>query len=587
MRLNYLDVLKAFAIISVVLYHAGLLPYGYLGVDLFLVIAGYLTTIGLKKKILSTNVTFLSGYFRFEVSRVVRLLPPLLIAGIVCMLVGFFAMLPDDYENLSQSIVATNVFGNNILAAITTKNYWDVVNEYKPLMHTWYVGVVMQFYLVYPILFYLARLDKRNPKNTLMTMIATLAVVSIFVYFGTTNTAERFYYLPARFFEFAVGGIVALLYNPEKNSPFGRVFLYICYALLALLITVNMEIMPAMIRLVAVVALSVVLICSQDLLENRVTGNSVLARIGAASYSIFIWHQIVLAFCRYLWTDEFTPVVYLVLVVSTVLLSWVSYRFVERGITLALNSNKGKVWLYTLIITIFIALTSFAGYVYINAGVVRDVPELYISKNNVQRGMHKAYNDKIYKLDKPFESNKRHWLVIGNSFGRDFANVILESPVADSVEVSYIFIDNYKKSNYAERFASADRIFLSSLGTSEESVNELELVCKTNGFNTGNLVIVGTKNFGTSNGRFYRKRNAPDYFKQRTDMEEGYEERNDRMKSIYGDRYLDLIGLVIDENHTMPVFTPDHKFVSQDCRHFSMGGAKWFAILIDWDKYLH
>lgn len=62
-------------------------------------------------------------------------------------------MLPDDLENLAESVVATNVFANNILQAITTKNYWDVVNEYKPLMHTWSLGVEEQYYFLYPWLF--------------------------------------------------------------------------------------------------------------------------------------------------------------------------------------------------------------------------------------------------------------------------------------------------------------------------------------------------------------------------------------------------------------------------------------------------
>ena len=128
-------------------------------------------------------------------------------------------------------------------------------------------------------------------------------------------------------------------------------------------------------------------------------------------------------------------------------------------------------------------------------------------------------------------------------------------------------------------------VFLSSLGTDEKSIQEMELVCKTYGFNTDNLVIVGTKNFGESNGQFYVKRNSPDYFNLRTEMEPGYFERNERLRTMYGDRYLDLIGLVIDDNHTMPVFTPDHHFVSQDCRHFSKGGAIWFSQLIDWNKY--
>lgn len=125
LRLSYLDVLKAIAIIAVVLYHIGLLPYGYLGVDVFLVIAGFLVTRSIQK---------LSGsdgkwYFKFLVDRISRLFPVLLVAGFVAMAIGWFAMLPDDYENLGESVVATNLFANNILSAITTGDYWNIANE--------------------------------------------------------------------------------------------------------------------------------------------------------------------------------------------------------------------------------------------------------------------------------------------------------------------------------------------------------------------------------------------------------------------------------------------------------------------------
>lgn len=601
MRIKYIDVLKSFAIIAVVLYHAGLMTYGYLGVDLFLVFVGYLTTRSLLKKmyldsslggtytdVRSKNKIGEIGwreYFEFEISRTIRLLPPLLVAGMVCMFLGYWFMLPDDYENLSQSVIATNFFGNNILAAITTKNYWDVVNDYKPLMHTWYVGVVMQFYIVYPILFYFAKLDKKNSKRTLRVMVGALAMVSLLTYFGTTETASRFYFLPSRFFEFGVGSIFAFIYKPQKDKPFGKWFVYACYVLLLLLMTVNAEVIPDLVRLVAVVALSCVLLCSQEVLENKVTGNNTLAKIGAASYSIFIWHQILLAFCRYTWTSEFTIQVYVVLLIATVVLSWLSYRFVEQGITNVLKTPPGKTWIYVMTAVVFIGLTAYAAYIYKKGGVVRDVPELYISKG--QSVNHKVYNDKIYKLDKPFETNKKHWLVVGSSFGRDFSNVILESPIVDSVEISYIYSSDFQKKEKADRFANSDRVFFCSMHPEMKSVRDLESVCLSNGFPIEKLVIVGTKNFGESNGQIYAKRYNPDYFNLRVKMEKGYIESNNTYKELYGDRYLDIIGLVIDEKGTMPVFTPDHRFISQDCRHFSMGGAKWFATLIDWSKYLN
>lgn len=585
MRIKYIDVLKAFAIIAVVLYHSGFMTYGYLGVELFLVISGYLTTRGLLNKLLTDNKLGWRNYVSFEISRIVRLLPPLLVAGSFCMLLGYFVMLPDDYENLSESVIASNVFGNNILSAITTKNYWDVVNEFKPLMHTWYVGLVMQFYIVYPVLFFLAKLDNKNPKSTLLTMIIVLGVVSLLVYFGTEDAAKRFYYLPSRFFEFAVGGVVALIYNPKDNKPFRKGFVYFCYALALLLMAVNSELIPSNIRLVAVVALSAVLLCSQDVLENKITGNKILAAIGAASYSIFIWHQVILAFCRYSITSRFTITVYLLILAATAVLSYLSYRFIEKATSTSLKTRRGKTILYAATMWLFVLLNIFAFYIYRNAGVVRDVPELYVSMQNKHRGMHAEYVDRAKQYDKPFTTDKAHWFVIGNSFGRDFVNVILESPIADSVEVSYS--TDFKDKD--DRIVDADLVFLSTLGLDEKLVTELEIHLLANGLTTDQLVIVGEKNFGVSNGQVYAKRNQQDYFEQYVEVEdkEKYIVRNERYAKLYGDRYLDLMSFVSNEKNQVRVFTPDHHFMSADCRHLSEGGADYFARLIDWNKYLY
>lgn len=589
MRFKYLDVLKAIAIIAVVLYHSGYLEYGYLGVDLFLVINGYFITKGLCNRVLTNNIPNKGGgYISFEITRIVRLLPVLLLASCGCMALGFYVMLPDDYENLSQSVIATNFFSNNILAAITTKNYWDVVNEYKPLMHTWYVGLVMQFYVVYPLLFYIARFNKKNPKHTLLILVCVLLALSLMVYFLTKDDAYRFYYLPSRFFEFAAGGLVALLWKQNENSKsFRKIIAYLCYAVLVSLMVINHPIMPSNIRLVIIVALSVVLITSSNELENVITENNIIAKIGAASYSIFVWHQILLAFYRYSISSEFTILSYVLLITVVGILSWLTYNFIEQKTSSWLKEKRLKYLFYSILIVVFVGLNTFAAYIYLHAGVVRDVPELYINKDNIHRGLHSEYNDKIYQLNKPFVTDRLHWLVVGNSFGRDFANVILESNVADNVEVSYIPYDDFSNDKYSERYTSADRVFFSSLGANEKKISEVENICEKNGFDIKKIIIVGTKNFGESNGQFYFHRNRPDYFFQRTKMENGYLEVNQRLKDIYGIRYLDLIELVIDKDETVPVFTPDHHYISQDCRHFSKGGAIWFAQLISWKRFFN
>lgn len=585
-RSVYIDVLKAIAIIAVVLFHSGILLYGYLGVDVFFVIAGYFTTKSLKKNVLSvTNINTSGGYFQFIISRIIRLMPALLVAGTVSMIFGWFLMLPDDYENLAESVVATNFFSNNILSAITTKDYWAVVNEYKPLMHTWYVGVVMQFYLIYPILFYIAK-RRKKPEQTLMTLIASLAVISLLIFFGSTNDANRFYYLPSRFFEFAVGGILALTYKPSDERCFNAVYTYVCYAVLVALIVINNEIIPDRVRLVLVVALTCVLILSSTTLSNKITSNLFLAKIGAASYSIYVWHQVILAFYRYSVSYHFTVFTYLLYLVAVALLSWCSYIFVEQGIINTCKSTNGKKTVNIFIIVIFIALNSFAGFVYLNKGVVHDIPEFNVSTSNRHRDLIKEYCDRGFLYDKPFESEKRHWFVIGNSFGRDFVNIILESRIADSVEISYT--TNYDKDSNALRFEKADRVFISTLGLDETLVQEIENTCQSHGLSRERVIIVGEKDFGESNGQVYARRNRSDYFDMYVEVKdrERFIEKNEYYAQLYGDRFLNLMDKVCDDEGKVKVFTPEHLAISPDTRHVGKVGAKYFAEMIEWDKYM-
>ncbi len=576
-RLIYIDVLKAFAIIAVVLYHAGILGYGYLGVDVFLVLSGFFVTRTIERK----------KYLRFVGSRILRLLPVLLVAGLVAMVVGWFSMLPDDYENLGESVVATNLFGNNILAAITTGDYWNIANKYKPLMHTWYVGLLMQFCLVYPLLFYLAKLDKKTPRSTLLVIISSLAFLSLLVFFASNNEAHRFYYLPARFFEFAAGGIVALVYDPSHDRPFRPAFSYICYALLLALLIAGGKFMPDSVRLVLVVALTVVLLMSSEALGNSVTSNKVLAKVGVASYSIYVWHQVLIAFYRYIFGNHFRVWCYLLLFIAVGLVSWGSYRLIEQVVTRAVKSEKGRRCVYIATISLFLLFTSFSGYIYTKAGVVRDVPELGISVQDRHRRLNAVYCDRGYQYDRPFtSSDKPHWLVFGNSFGRDFVNIVLESDIADQVELS--FTEDFFKDGIEERLASTDLVFISWRGYSKRLVSEIEVNCWAAGIPPERVVVIGDKSFGENNGHIYTRRNRPDYYEQYVEPLDGdrFLSRNRHFRELYGERFLDLTSMVLNEDGEVRVFTPDHHFISADGKHLTVAGAKYFAGMIDWDKYL-
>lgn len=512
----------------------------------------------------------------------------MIIAGIVCMSLGFFVMIDDTYESLSQSVIATNFFGNNIVELIATGNYWANDKIFSPLMHTWYVGLVMQFYLVFPLLFFCAKIDKKTPENTLFIIIAGFAFVSLLVFLGEENTARRFYLLPARFFEFAVGGMVALRYKPAENKPFGKVFVYCCYALLLLLFVVNKDFVPANLRLLLVVALSAVLICSQGILENSVTGNTCFSKIGAASYSIFVWHQVVLAFYRSCFGSHYSALQYIFCLLVIALLSWLSYRFIEQRTSELLKDVRGKRRLYIVYGTLFVVLNAFTFYIYKHAGMVRDIPELEVDRSNIQRGRWSQYNERVRAWDKPFETNKKHWLIIGNSYARDFINIINESDVAPNVETAYCEGNgnNFMKSKYDEQFLKADRIFIASKDFTEEMVREVEIRALAFGHTLEDVIVVGEKDFGETMTQVYICRYKDEYFDTHVSMKPGFYERNVSFKALYKDRYIDLISLVCNDERKVRVFTDENKFFSSDCCHLTRSGALFFAKNIEFERYL-
>lgn len=575
MRNQYFDVLKAIAIIAVVLYHLGTCEYGYLGVDIFLVIAGYFTSQSIEKQIANGK-----GCLLFAINRLFRLLPLLLLAGVVCLGWGWMLMLPDDFENTAQSIVATNFFSNNILQAITTKNYWDVVNEYKPLMHTWYVGLIMQFYvLVSLLLFAVGRMvkDTDHRKNVNIALMAAIGIASLVVYLLEKNAASKFYFLPYRLYEFCAGGLMFYLFGKKQattsKNVWATVGFLIAYLAIIALLFVDAEYVSRPVKLLATVGLTsafCVLMPRVELVQGKVFSNQWIAAIGAASFSIFVWHQVVLALIRYSFTSNLTEVFPLLAFVGiTAVLSVLSFKYVEK-------TKKTKLaWVLTGLLLIL--TTGASLYIYKNAGVVRDVPELEVVKANVHRGMWAEYCDRGYQYDKEFsDSDKPKWYVIGNSFGRDMVNIILESEMADIVEISYSYTTEYMDKD--DRFSSADVVFLSNLGVDDEIIEDVRSRC----FENTRFFVIGEKNFGENNGQVYRHRFESDYHQLTVEMEEGYAEKNDRLKTQYADCFIDMIALVQKPDGKVPVFSADGRFISQDCRHLTKAGARMYAKNIDW-----
>ena len=590
-RKSYLDVLKAIAIIAVVLYHSGFMTYGYLGVDVFLVISGFLTTLSLSKRFTETDTfsVFIKKYIRFLVDRITRLLPLLLIIGSICMIMGYFVMVYDAYESLSQSVIGTNFFANNFVEMLARGDYWRGDTKYAPLMHTWYVGLLMQFYVFYPLLFAGAHVGGKHSRRTLIVILATLSFLSLCIYLSDDNVARRFYMLPSRFFEFGAGGLVSLCLSEINKGKSPNIFVHVAvclsYVMLVALLAMHLDMIPVTVKLLLVVAITTVLILSPDILENKWTGNRFIAIIGVASYSIYAWHQVVFAFYRCMVSKYFTFWSYLVCILLVAVLSLLSYRLIEQRVPAERQSRRRKTIYYCSYGILFLALNIFTSWVYLHAGVVRDIPELEVSRKQPVRGMWSKYNNRVFDLDKPFGSEKLHWLVIGNSFGRDFVNVISESPMRDSVEVSYSTDLNYCSKDHWDRFERADKIFIASMNFTEDFVRDIEIRGLACGLLLDDIVIVGDKYFGQVISQVYVQRWKPEYFQTKVRIPDKLIEKNTINHSLYGERYLDLMTLTSSGNDWVPVFTEDHKLISSDCIHLTRSGAFYLAGMIDWSRF--
>ncbi len=608
-----LDVFKGIAIIAVVLYHLGILKSGYLAVDLFLVINGFLIIPSVCRQILDGSFK----YGAFIKKRTFRLLPIVIIATIASLIGGAWGMLPDHYENLAQSVVASNLMSGNILSSLTAKNYWSALNDYKPLMHLWYLGVLFEFYLVFPLLMMAAnrlffRKPNRTAQNNARTLNLTLIVlcaVSIVCYLNpftlgiNPHTAEgiRFYWIQNRFFELCAGGLVGLnlqrmqwINQHRWISPAVILLLLgtICIGLATFdinaigshlpVIGAPVEygtglLLPTPVLLLLTVGLSCLAVASNQTnhpVLKYIFNNRPLAYVGKMSLSLFVWHQVIIAFYRYYYTNELSVLSFAIYLATVFIIAWTTWHFVEQRLKPSKASWMGLITAGTL-------STIAAICIYLHAGVIRDIPELDIHTNDIHRNMHSEYCDRIYSYNHDFskDSNKIRVLVIGNSFARDWGNILLESSVKDDIDLSYIYtnynLDKLDKTKHLQRIQQSDYLFVFA----EKAV--IPDYVWENVKNRDHVYGLGTKNFGQNNGSIYRRRNAPDYFSQTVAANPEYDEINARWKAQWGNHYIDFIEKVRLPGNRIRVFSDDHKFISQDCEHLTRGGAQFYASVID------
>lgn len=584
-----IDGLRAYAVIAVIVFHLGYLPNGYLGVDVFFVISGFLITSIIYSELANGSFSIWNFYER----RIRRIIPLLLFITVTAFSVGLFLMLPDDLENLAQSVIASNFSSNNILMLITSADYWATKNEYKPLMHTWSLGIEEQYYLIYPFLLLLVAKIRLRFLYHFLILTSIISIV-LFLFYG--NPADRFYLLQYRYFELSTGGLFSIaIFGKKPTNPFIKyIFSLSALGILACFLTPGLT---NQFLIIATTILTVLLLTSGGLTnENHIISkyflqNSVVVYIGKISFSLYLWHQLIFAFSRYAFFEKITFSKSLILLSLTFILSILTYNFIENLFRSRKLLSTRKAFI--ILSLTFLVSTSSALYIYLIGGVYKDFDVIGLTPEDVKKqgynlfsgsdNVHIHYNELVRDLDKPFnELNKRNILIVGNSYGRDVANIFLEYQADVINEFRYFDINRAKKDeNIKKRWKNADLIIFAADGfLSKDWILDIGQVFDFE-IEFEKIFVFGTKDYGYSNGIHYNKMSSiSDFSTYYANMRQGTLEDEKLLQTEWGTNYISLISPIIDKEGKIRIFDDEGRFISQDTVHLTKAGAIFYSKIL-------
>ena len=379
--LNYrkeIDGLRALAILPVLIYHSGVvsLPGGFLGVDVFFIISGYLLT----SIIINEKSRGVFTYTSFYMRRVRRILPTLYIVALCCIPLSFYIHTSIEFKDFSQSLIALNLFSTNVLFWLES-GYFDTGSDLKPLLHTWSLGIEEQFYIVMPLLlfFYV-----KSPFYTFLTiLILTLLSVWLAEFQTSLDPSTSFYLLPFRFFELALGSLTAIItlkFTIKRNhifSSLGILTLIFSYVFLS-----KDNHLPGLLTLIPLTGAVLVLLFFQPRgALNRLLISGVMIHIGLLSYSLYLWHQPIFAALNILFHHNVKTNFVILGILLTYTFSIFTFNCVERPFR---NKDLISSKLLISFITAGALITLFVGAVgHYHNGFARITTPKYKTNNNL------------------------------------------------------------------------------------------------------------------------------------------------------------------------------------------------------------
>lgn len=349
---NDIQGLRSIAVLSVIIFHLNKywLPGGFIGVDMFFVISGFLITGIILARKHQNEFSLISFY----TSRIKRIVPAYLVLIIVIALCAAILFVPKDFDAFRASVKSVLYFNSNTFFAKQHDYFGPAVHE-LPLLHTWSLAIEMQFYLLLPVLLLLT--PRRWLIPSLLLLTAVLLGWSEFRLHGEHQ--QRVYFsLLARIPEFLFGSLAALV--PRKDISSGKANLMAAASVLLIAgsfaFIAEGRTFPGLMAIPACLGTSLLLL-SRNSLVNRILALKPLVFIGTLSYSLYLWHWPILAGIRYVsGAYELTPVAALAFIVLTGVSGYLSYRWVESPFRRRMSTSASYVRLIGVLTVTLLAV---------------------------------------------------------------------------------------------------------------------------------------------------------------------------------------------------------------------------------------
>ncbi|SCK29305.1 acyltransferase family protein [Vogesella sp. LIG4] len=410
-----IDGLRALAILSVLLYHAfpTFIRGGFIGVDIFFVISGYLITSIIFNKIQNNEFSF----FDFYIRRIKRIYPALLLVLTFTTAFGWIILLPSEFSTLGKH-VASSVFFVQNFTLYHESGYFNPQATLKPLLHIWSLGIEEQFYLIFPVILFSAKKSNRKLAWIIPTIAATSFLINII---NVASHPEKTFFLPhTRFWELLTGSIVALIDKKTETQnikKYSGLFsaLGIALILTGVFTTKESDIFPGWLALIPVIGSALIIYAGPKSITNeKILSNKLIILVGLISYPLYLWHWPIISYLYILGNGTLSVESGFFAICISFALATATYYFIEKPVRS--NKKQYKLLAYmaitsAILTTIGLAINFGKITPFVTTTPLRDV-SYAINEWEYPQGLYttKINNSEINKIN-----GEKYTLFIGDS----------------------------------------------------------------------------------------------------------------------------------------------------------------------------